>query len=70
MAVGCFLATASAAEAPVCERVQVQENSGNGPNYPITLCGNRALPINTLVVDGATLPEQSTTHTRVVFWNP
>lgn len=54
---------------PVCETVSVMENSGNGPNYKIKLCGNRALPIHTLIVDGATFPEKNVTYKVVTFWN-
>lgn len=54
---------------PVCETVTVQENSGNGPNYPIKLCGDKALPVHSLIVDGSKLPEKNTTHKVVVFWS-
>jgi len=54
---------------PVCETVQVYENSTEGPNYKIRLCGDVALPIKTLIVDGSKLPEKTETKWKpVVFW--
>lgn len=53
---------------PICEKVQVQENSGNGPNYPIKLCDDRPHSIKYLIVDGGPFPEKTTTRTTVVFW--
>jgi hypothetical protein len=54
--------------APVCETVVVMENSGNGPTYPIELCGGKALPLRRIIVDGSALPEHSTSHKTIVFW--
>ena len=54
---------------PVCETVLVQENSGNGPNYHIKLCGDKALPIRFIVVDGGPLPEKNFAFTPVTFWS-
>jgi hypothetical protein len=53
---------------PICETVVVMENSGNGPTYPIELCGDKALPIHRIIVDGSALPEHSITHRRITFW--
>lgn len=58
---------------PVCEKVLVEENSTNGPNYYVTLCGDRRLPIHVIIVDGSKLPERSEIGTRphnVLFWYP
>jgi hypothetical protein len=70
---GALAAPAAASSTPpVCEKVWVQENPAfPAPqiNYPIELCGDKALPVRHLTVDGAALPEHSTTHHRVVFWD-
>ena len=66
---GLAISGASAETAPVCENVSVQENSGNGPNYTIKLCGPSALPVKSIVIDGGPLPEK-TEHTwaPVAMW--
>lgn len=57
---------------PVCEIVTVQENPPF-PNpqitYKIKLCGNKALPIHSIVVDGAAFPEKNVTYKVVTFWS-
>lgn len=56
---------------PVCEIVTVQENPAF-PNpqfsYKIKLCGNKALPIHSITVDGAAFPEKSVAYKVVTFW--
>lgn len=53
---------------PVCETVLVEENSGDGPNFRIHLCGSRELPVHRLIVDGSAFPEHTTTRKPTVFW--
>jgi hypothetical protein len=64
---------------PVCERVLVAEESGNGPNYYVKLCGDRRLPVHLLIVDGGAFPERPLCATpplaarcdrirAIVFW--
>lgn len=57
---------------PVCEIVNVQENPAfPNPqiNYKIKLCGDKALPIHNIVVDGAQFPEKNVTFKVITFWS-
>ena len=57
---------------PVCEIVTVQESPPFPKpqfSYKIKLCGNKALPIKAITVDGAQFPEKSVTFKVVAFWN-